>query len=242
MIDLDKAQSEIAESTGWDSVFRVDGREVAMLPPDKVRADDARAGVLPWLVGKILRAWRVVFGGSEIASLRRQVLSGVDENDRESRAVVNRLGLYHLGLLAAAWREQATALQRRIAMKAALGEGTPRQARRHQGTQGDEGRIDAAVKRGSTGVESAMGLTGQRVELGAGGGRMPGIMGGQLWGKAWVDANPEEALKRLEARMDRDANAAAELRRKASRQQAGGGIEASRQDEANQTLEVSHGG
>lgn len=231
MIDLDKAQSEIAESTGWDSVFRVDGREVAMLPPDKVRPDDVRAGVVPWLAGKIVRAWRVVFGGSEIAALRRQVLAGVDENDRESRAVVNRLGLYHLGLLAAAWREQATALQRRIAMKAAAVKA---------------GERDAVVKRGSTGVqtggESAMGLTGQRVELGAGGGRMPGIMGGQLWGKAWVDANPGLAAKRLEERIANDLKAAEELRKKASRQQAGGGIEASRQDEADQTLEVSHGG
>lgn len=179
MIDLDKAQDEAASEKAWDAVFRVGGEIVVMLPPSRARETDERKGLVPALGAGIARVWRLVFGGSEIAALRRQVLDGVDPSAPESARAVHRLGMHHLGLLAIAWTKQASAYNDRVAALALAA---------RAGVTAPQRASEAALKPASKGVDGPKGVPvpagmvrGPDVPLRARE-RLPWFLGGGRWG------------------------------------------------------------
>lgn len=239
MIDLDRAQDEVsrlsAEQGGWDPLLRVDGGVVVLRHPDASAAQTRRVGIVPALARIALRGWRVLVGDTDEAELRRQVMDLVSPEDSAGRAHVRTLRVWALMLVHRAYSAAAARLLSASVERAfAPPSHTP------------EARLNAAstAVQGADNPEGNPGGNpggGKRVPLVAGGQRMPYQLGGLLWGRAAIDANPERflaALERRGVRSDEEREEAARLAALIARNKEQAGTAAT----AAADVEVSDGG
>lgn len=184
MIDLDNAQDVVsgltAEEGGWDGSVRIGGGVLLLAHPDRMPALTVRRGVLPLLWRAAIGLWRMIVGTTDEAALRREVVGLLEPEDRLGRRHVASLGVWQLLLVQ---RAQAAAVARLL--NEAVGRAV-RAPEPHGGT--------AAPRHGPAGAEPG-GASSLSQTLRPGGGRLPGFMGGGLWGKAYAD---ELARKRAE--------------------------------------------
>lgn len=184
MIDLD----EQLNSGPLEWPVKIGGAVVFVVHPSRAtRAAAPRGGVIGLATRALSIAAKVIGISTAETAMRADVLAHISPRDAEGRAAVRRMGLYHLGSLYA--YIQRDAIERMSAVAPQRPE--PPEAPATPETAIAADTMPPIVPRSATAALK----TGH--ELSAGGGHLPGqIGGGLMWGKAAIDAAGGEAAWR----------------------------------------------